>query len=299
MTNAARDLAAVAAMVNSITEAFPAFAPLLKIPEVAGLLIEASTPGAQWTPAKLQAKLQGTKWWKSSSQSSRQWQVTKLVDPATAAQSSSQIASAILAAAGTAGITLTPTELATMVDNAQDEAWTPQIMQERVVAHAERGRLRAGTLKNTAAKLNETAAAFGVKLAPATAFGWAERIANGRATTDGFESWARDHAKRAYPTLTADIDRGMTVRDIADPYLQTAGELLGLDPAGMDLRKPRWQKALQSRDEKGNITGPMTQLDWERTLMTAPEYGYDKSAHGQKAALQLRGALSRTFGVTA
>ena len=50
-------LAAVANMVDQITEQYPAFAPLLQIPEVAKLLIEASAPGHQWTTAKLQAAI--------------------------------------------------------------------------------------------------------------------------------------------------------------------------------------------------------------------------------------------------
>jgi hypothetical protein len=92
MAATAADLAAVGGMVNAITEQYPAFAPLLQIPEIAKLLIEASTPGAQWTPQKLQAEIQGTDWWKKTSAPARSWQVTKLVDPATAAQTSAGFA---------------------------------------------------------------------------------------------------------------------------------------------------------------------------------------------------------------
>ncbi len=283
------------ALVKRITDAYPAFAPLLSIPDIANLLIEASVPGQQWSPDKLQAKLQGTDWWKNTSESDRNWQITKLTQPGQAAQSSAQIAATILASAGQSGIVLTPQELAAMTENAQADAWTQQQMMANIASHAELKTLRAGTVKNTAAQLGKMANEYGVRVSAAQAFDWSMKVAAGKATVEGFESWTRDLAKRAFPTLAPELDKGFTVRQLAEPYLQTAGQLLGMDPERMDLTKPKWQRALQMPDGKG----PMDQLTWQRTVMTSPEYGYERSAHGQSAALELRESLAQTFGVRA
>lgn len=287
------------ALVKRITDAYPAFAPLMEIPEIGNLLIEASVPGASWSPDKFQAKLQSTDWWKNNSDSSRQWQITKLTQPGQAAQSNAQVASAILAAAGQAGVVLSPAELMTMVNNAQNDAWTPQQMQENIVRHAESNSLRAGTIQNAQAELGGVAADYGVPLGDRVAFSWASRIAAGQATTDGFQAWARNQAKRAYPPLAEDIDAGMTVREIADPYLQIAQQTLGIDPNRVKLNDPKWSAALQSRDDKGKITGPMTTLDWQRKLMEDPAYGFDHTAQAQAAATQLVEQLGDAFGVSA
>lgn len=291
------DLAAVGALIKQITDAYPAFASLMSIPDVAKILIEASTPGAQWGPDKFQAKLQATDWWKNTSDSSRKWQIQKLTQPGEAARTSSQIASAILASAGAAGIVLSPTELATMVDNAQNDGWTPQQMQENVVHHAEQNTLRAGTIKNATAKLGGVASDYGVPLSDHTAYAWATKIAAGQATTDGFESWARQQAIREYPSLAEHLENGMTVRQLADPYLQIAGQTLGVDPNSLKLTDPKWTAALQSRDKDGKLIGPMTQLDWQRKIMRDPTYGYDHTANAQNAATDLVQQLGQAFGV--
>lgn len=283
--------------IARITDAYPAFGPLLSIPDIANLLIEASVPGAQWTPDKLQAKIQGTDWWKNTSDSSRKWQIQKLTQPGSAAQSSAQTASAILSAAGQAGVSLSPTELATMVDNAQNDAWTPQQLQQNVVRHAEQNTLKPGTIANTATQLGGVAAQYGVPLSDHAAFAWASKIAAGTATAEGFNAYAVQQAKLHFPTLSEHLDQGMTVRQLADPYLQIAGQTLGVDPNALELSNPKWAAALQHRDEKGNIVGPMTTLDWQRKIMTDPGYGYDHTANAQAAATNLVQQLGQSFGV--
>jgi hypothetical protein len=43
---------------------------------------------------------------------------------------------------------------------------------------------------------------------------------------DGFESLIKARAKAQYPHLASQIDGGMTVRDIADPYIASYAQTL-------------------------------------------------------------------------
>ena len=294
MTNV---LAAIGNMVDQITSEFPAFAPLLQIPEIADLLIKASTPGAQWSPQKLQAEIQGTNWWKTNSDSAKAWQVTKLVNPSTAAQSQAASAAGILSLAGQEGIVLTPEQVANLAGQANEHAWTADQLQQQIGAQAQFGKVKAGTIQSTANTLGGIAQSYGVPLSSQTAFAWAQKIAEGTATQEGFQAYAQDQAKLHFPTLAKHIDQGMTVKQLADPYLQIAAQTLGVDPNAIDISQPKWAAALQHRDATGNIVGPMTTLDWQRKIMEDPAYQYDHTQQAQAEATSLIQQLGTAFGV--
>ena len=291
-------LTAVAQMVDNIKTEFPAFAPLMAIPDIANLLIEASQPGAQWTSTRFQAAIEGTNWWRNTSQPARNWETLKLTQPGSAAQQSAATAVQIHQLAATEGIVLTPEELGTLTENTQMNSWNSAQIQQEVGQQASMRNVKAGSIQNTAVQLGQTAQSYGVPLSDQAAFHWAQRIAEGTATTDGFNSYAVDQAKLAFPTLAAHLDQGMTVKQLADPYLQIAGQTLGVDPNSLELTDPKWAAALQSRDPKtGNIQGPMTTLDWQRKIMTDPAYGYDHTENAQAAATNIVQQLGTAFGV--
>lgn len=297
MAVTAADYSAIGGMIDSITSQYPAFAPLLQIPEIAKILIDASEPGAQWTPQKVQAAIQGTNWWKTTSAPARSWQVTKLVDPATAAQTSAQTAVQIHQMAAQEGIILKPQDLATLTDQAQANAWNAAQIQQAVGSQAHAGQLRAGTMQQTAMGLRSTASDYGVPLSGKTAFDWSQKIAEGTATTDGFTAWAKNQAATLYPTLKEHLDQGMTVRQLFDPYAQIASQTLGIDPNAIELTSPKWIAALQGKDPQGKTVGPMSQQDWQSKLMTDPTYGYDKTENARASATNLVQQLGQAFGV--
>jgi len=300
MATQAQDLAAVATMVDQITKRYPAFAPLLKIPDVAKLLIEASQPGQAWTSDQFMAKLQGTDWWRNTSQPARQWTITQLTQPGEAANQQAQTAQQIHAAAAQEGIVLSPDDLSTLVDNALKNAWTAGQMQQNIAAQAHFKALKPGTIDSTMGNLQSIAADYGIPVSDQTSFQWAKKIAEGTATQDGFTSFSQQHAKALYPHLKDQLDQGFTVRQIADPYMQVAAQSgVLVNPAEVNLADPKWSRALQSRDKDGKITGPMTLADWQRTIMSDPTYGWDHTTQARDAATNIIQSLGHAFGVSA
>ncbi len=298
--NPSTDLAKIKSVIDRVTQQYPAFAPLLKIPEVGQLLIEASAPGAQWTSQKFQAKLEGTDWWKNTSQPQRTWTITQLTQPGEAANQQAQVAQQIHAAAGQQGIVLSPDQLSFLVQDALGSGWTSGQMQQEIAAQARFKTLKPGTIDSTMGNLKSIAADYGVPFSDQSTFGWAQKIAEGTATQDGFSSLVQQHAKTLFPHLAEQINSGFTVRQIADPYMQIAAQQGVLtNPAEANLSDPKWSRALQSRDKEGKITGPMTLDDWTRQLMTDPSYGWDHTSQARDAAINITKSLGQTFGVLA
>lgn len=285
--------------IQDIVDRFPEFATMLQIPEIADLLVKASAPGNNWTPEYFREQLWHTKWWKSTPESARQWQTRKLVDPATAGLQARQLSANIIGTAQSLGINLTPGEVAWYTEFAGQEGWDETMLTRAIVDTHKQGKYHAGTVNATKDSLKGIAADYGIKVSDASAFKWATNIATGRQTQDGFQDFARNQAKGAFPQLIKEIDSGLTVKQIADPYMQQAADLLGLNPETMLLSDPKWQRALHGNDVKGNPTGRMSMQDWQRHIMTDPSYGYGRSANGRLAALQLRDSLAKTFGLEA
>jgi hypothetical protein len=281
---------------QEIADKYPEFAPWLQIPEIADLLTKAATEN--WTSGKLNLALWNTDWWKTTPATARDWTKTVLSDPATAKQKSSTTGADVNAIALGLGYHLTPNEVAYITNEALSQGWDSQAITRSIVDNVSRNRIQAGTIDSTRDSLMSTAAQYGVNMTDKMYTDWATNIATGRQTAEGFQDYAKYHAGIAYPQLKAELDAGLTVRQIADPYLQAAGNLLGVDPNQMKLTDPKWQRALQARDAKGKIAGPMTMADWNKTVMTDASYGYDKSDNGKLAARQMQQSLGQMFGVS-
>lgn len=286
----------MSAVAQQIIDRFPAFAAIAQIPEIGDLLQMASAQN--WSSAYFQEQLWNTNWWKHTPESSRTWQTRKLVDPATAGAQAKTMSANVIATSTSLGIHLSPAEVAWYSELAASGGWDQTALTRSLVDNTQRDRFKAGTIGSTKDGLHATAANYGVNISDAAAMTWAQQISTGRQTQEGFEDWTRNQAKAAYPQLTKEIDSGLTVKQIADPYMQIAAQTLGINPETMSLTDPRWQRALQGRDDKGNATGPMTTQDWQRHLMTDPGYNYGHTQNGQAAALQLRDALGKTFGLS-
>lgn len=284
---------------QEIVDRFPHFAAMFQIPDVANLILLSSQPGQRWSEAFFAEQLRATPWWKNTPEHARKWESTKLSDPALAGKLSRDAAANIIGVANSLGLHLSPAEVALYSEAANAQNWDDKALTRQLVDHTARDRYRAGTVRATQDGLRATASTYAVPLNDKVLFDWSKKIAEGSQTTQGFEDYARTRAKSAFPTLAKEIDAGFTVRQIADPYMQIASQTLGLNPETLNLSDPKWQRALQSRDAKGNIVGPMSTLDWQRTLMTDATYGYDRTEHAKAAALTLRDELGKTFGLTA
>lgn len=95
----------------------------------------------------------------------------------------------------------------------------------------------------------------GIRIAPTQVQRWQQQIAAGDLTDDDVRRQIRQtYMVGAFPAWAEQINAGMDVADIAEPYRQTMADLLEMDPDQLDMRDPLMQKALQAVDSQGKPT---------------------------------------------
>lgn len=282
---------------DTLKQQYPGYAAIAgQVPEIGALLFKHIN---DLDTSRFLQDLYASQWWKSTPEVGRKWQITQLVDPASANQQTLERSNNIAAAARGLGIDLSIPQVTFLTALSLGQGWDDSELKRQIVRQATTKNLDPGAITATQTALRSVASDYALPVSDKTTLQWSKRINAGTADQAAFEEYARDQAKLMFPHLEKYLDRGVTVKALADPYLQIAGQLLGVDPDQMSLRNPKWVRALQGKDKAGNVVGPMTHLDWQRTVMTDPSYGYDHSENARNSAFSLVDELSKTFGVSA
>ena len=77
-----QNLQNLANLVNKVREMYPALGALINQPGVQQVLLDAANN--EWPPEKLQAQLENTAYWKTTTETQRAWDIVVATDPATA-----------------------------------------------------------------------------------------------------------------------------------------------------------------------------------------------------------------------
>lgn len=211
----------------------------------------------QWTASKFQAELRDTKWFKNTSDTRRQAQVTKKTDPATwtAMVSAAQIQVRQLAAE--IGAAVPESKVKKVAENMLETGMDEDQLRYALGQYVEF--TKKGTLRGEAAmheyKIKEYAYNMGVKLSDQAVKNQAQRIVRKIATTQDFESEVRDMAKGMFPAYEKQLDAGATIRDIAGPYIQMMSQELQLPDGSIDVMDPLIKSALNGLDPNGKPGG--------------------------------------------
>lgn len=283
---------------DQIAQQYPAFLPLLKIPEIANLLTQAANPANNWSGAQLQAHLYATQWWKTTSATARQWMVLELSDPAEAARQKAAAAQQYWSIAAQEGISLSFSQMGSILEQGMANGWNAQQAQYAIVKFAKEGDPLTGGIDATKGALKATAGDYGLALSDSALFDWAKRIQAGASTTDAFTAYAREQAKSLFPTLSSAIDGGQTVRQYGDQYAQLAQQTLGVPANQVDFTQAKWRAALQQRTPEGKLV-PLSLNDWETKMMTDQTYGYDNTTNAKAAATNIITNFEQGFGKVA
>lgn len=268
----------------------------LNHPEV-GPILRRAAADPNYTPQRLQAELMNTNWWRSTSESQRLWDAKVSTDPASARSAVDQQIAAITRLARQAGIGLTADVIRTIATTALRNGWSDIQVQQAIGAEALKNPKAAAALGKGAVgrQAREMAAEYGIPMAQQSINSWATQIATGNATIDDLQTWLIGQAQALYPHLADELARGITVHQLADPYVQTAAKTLGLNPETMDFSEGKWNVALNYVDDKGKRR-PMTLAEWQNRLMQDDTYGYRFTQDAQNKAYGVAEKLASMFG---
>lgn len=242
-----------------------------------------------WSQSKFQAELRDTEWWKTTSETRRQAQVTQKTDPATW---NAQLSAAVIQVrqlAAEIGAAIPESKLTkiakNMIETGMDENQLRYAIGEYV------NFTKDGTLKGEAAMheytIKEYAYNMGIKLSDQAVKDQAQRVVRKVATTQDFESQVRESAKSMFPGYSEALDAGSTVRDIAGPYIQMMSSELQVPDTSIDVMDPIIKKALNGLDAKGKPAG-VNLYDFQQQLRNDPRWKKTQGAQDTAMAASLK-----------
>lgn len=291
-----------AATREKIRTQFPSFAYLLDIPEIANLLAKASTEG--WDVTRLQSQLYATRWWKSRSQTSRQWDTLVATDPGEVARQRTQRRQEVYNEARRLGINGSSWDYALIAENSLRQGWVPSQITQAIVRLTKGkpggGLSAAGEVRGTMDQIRALTKQYAHNVSTSTLQNWAQMIAMGQMTMDGIKAFLVTAAKhRLDPsgenvTLQRGLDMGLSVRDIYANVIETVASELEIDPSGIDLASGHYGKLLDFEDEKGRQR-PMTQT--EATKWARNQHDWQKTNTAREAYTGLANAMTKNWGL--
>lgn len=254
----------------------------------------------QWSKERFQGAVKDTYWAREHSDSQKRADILQAENPQEWNRQVQAMQAQLGAQAQQMGLTFTPAQMAAYASTAVRNGYTSQEMTSWLANHGQFSLENAsGGASVTIDALRETAAAYGLRMSDSTLAAQVKKaLGSGDMGTflQGYEDTIREQAKTLYPSIADKLDRGMTVRDVASPFLEIAGSELGLDPNGFNLTDPKWTAMFSG---SGGIE--MNQDQWLAKLRTDERYGWAKtnSAKNQASdfAQQLLGLMRGGVGV--
>ena len=247
------------------------------IPELKSILTQAQQQ--EWMPEQFTRALNDSTWWKSNADSIRKLAILNATDPATYNQNLANAAGKIRAMASQMGRSV---DADTLALQALSYNWDDEVIRHNVGSGAlvnEEGRpgALAGDAGQILTHMSKLTTDFGVPASQDWMNQWVTRIQSGQDSIDGFESLVKARAKAQFPHLANQIDGGMTVRDIADPYIASYAQTLEVPETAVTMKDPAIQQALQTKNPDGTFsTKPM--YEFVRQLKEDPRWDNTKNA---------------------
>ena len=271
------------------------YAIVKNIPEIKQLLLDAVQNG--WSDLKFEAQLKQTDWWKTTTASAREWEVAKGLDPATAQTQIDNRVASIRDKALNFNIRLNDEAINRLAEDSLKFGWTENVLDTSITSEALKttggvSELRQGFIGQT---VRTTSASYGLPLSDTSFNEWVGKIATGQENEASFQAWVQETAKNLYPTLSSGFDRGLSFKQMTDPYAQAASRILEIPASQVDFTDPKWTAAFTMKNDKGEQT-QMSFGEWADYLRTTPSFGYQYTDEAKSKAYNVVDQLARAFG---
>lgn len=287
----------VGSIVAKIQQNYPQFANLLQLPGFAPVLFQAADQG--WTPGQVQAAIENTQYWKTTTAQERSWDLLQITDPASAQRAYNQGAAHVWDVLDQLGVdNLNVKQVQPLVDWAVRDGWDDRtIIGGAISLMNGKPPPNTGNMGAAMAAVKGAANDYGQTVSPSTAFQYAGQIAEGKMTQQTIENLYRQYAINQYgqnnPNLADALNRGQTLRQYADPYVQAASQMLAISPDQIDLSQPKWNTFLQPDAQTGQ---PMNITQWQQKIRQDPTYGWDNTQDARDSYTKASTQILQTFG---
>lgn len=266
------------------------------VPELKKLLSQAAS--ANWDVARFTRALQDSKWWKNSSDSVKQHQVLWATKPGEARQQRNNLIAKVRTMAAEMGVSLTEGAngtLAHLVQSAQMFAWDEGLLRQNIANYwrGARGQSWMGSAAETGQKLKELYSSYGITYSEDSIARALKLVLMGRTSMESYRQDAANKAKAKYASFARQIDEGQTVKDIADPYIQSMSTVLEIPAGSIDLYDKTVQAALTARAQDGK---PMATPLWQYEQKLRADPRWDKTKNAANSAYGMLRQIGQDWG---
>ncbi|HET7637807.1 MAG TPA: NlpC/P60 family protein, partial [Ktedonobacteraceae bacterium] len=240
-------------------------------PDLQNLYSEAVA--GNWSQDEFVRHLQETDWWKNNSDTVRQNLATKATDPAAWNQQLQNDKAKVQEMAISLGVHLSDAALQNITNTAALMGYNDATIQKTLSTYLQQS--SAGWFGGYAGQvelgLKEYAADQGIPLSQDYINNSVKSIVAGTSSLQDQRAIIQTQAAAAFPAYANEINQGMTVGQIAAPFVNTVTGILEQNPDSVDLFNPILRKALQFKDAAGNPV-PMSLSDFEVSLRKTPQW---------------------------
>lgn len=254
-----------------------------------------------WTPDKFAAQLRGTKWFQTHSAAVRNAIVQKTADPQTWQSNLDKMQSTVRDQWGQlfGDAPVSDKTLNRWAATAQTMGWSQaQLVDHMADAVNWKAQISSsqlgGTAAQTKAQLEQLTNQYGVSFGSHWTNKQIEDVVRGDQTVSGLQEQVKALAKQTYGAFANQLDSGMTMQQIADPYVQKMSELLEVNPNSVSLKNGLLQKALTMRSQDGKPAA-MSITDFANAVRQDPRWAYTDNAKQQVAGATMN--LLQTWGL--
>lgn len=273
---------------------YGAMGAYLDHPEIGPILMRAGREA--WTAERLTAQIQQTNFWKTTTDAQRQYDLLEKTDPATVTKNVDQMVvqiNTLLSQEGAAGqlSEARVRELATTLlrNGASQDDVPRQVLAE--VEFVSSPMQPVGRLGTRMSEVKAKADQYLIPVSDQAAFDWAKQIETGQSGVEAFDEYAKQIAKAQYGWMAERIDAGATVRQIADPIIQTLSQEWGVSGASLTAQ----DLAPTLAYDDGNTTRVMNMSDAIKYARTDDRFWVD-NAKGEQEAARFVQQLASQFG---
>jgi hypothetical protein len=239
----------------------------------------------KWDATRFVAAVKASGWYKRHGEAYRQNMALRTTDPGTWRQKlGSQLADVGAMARGM-GVTLDTRGLNKIAEDSVMFGWSEQQIRNVLSRHIKPG-AASGEAGEIRYKLRETAYRNGFTMPASSLDHWAKAITSGADTLEAVQQRIRlIYGAKLAPGFEKELQAGMDLYDLAQPYMQTMAQTLELNPADIDLFDPTIRAALGSSTDKDGKPGSRPLWDFEVGLRHDKRFMKTKQAQDQVMAV--------------
>jgi hypothetical protein len=253
----------------------------------------------KWDGTRFVNAIKSTAWYKDKQQSELKYIELKTSQPGEFSAQVQDKQNTIETYAKSLGFTLSDKQLNTLANQALRFDWSDQELAQYVGTEITRKPKEDGQrvgLNQTqvAVNLRSLADKYGINLNGKDLNGYSAQVIKGEMSEQQITDNFRNLAKTLYPSLANQLDSGMTVTDIAQPYQNIAAQILEVDPTTIDISKPKYGKLFDFTPQQNGQARMMSQTEWTKYVRSLPEW--KKTDNYRQAYSSMATNLARVFG---